>query len=173
MDLASVIRNIPDFPKPGIQFKDITTLLLNPEAFQQAIETFKNRYDTYSLDAIVGVEARGFIFGGALAYVMGLPFIPARKPGKLPGETIRESFALEYGTDAVEIHRDAIQPGQRILILDDLLATGGTVAAVQRLVRQLGGETVEAAFVIELPLLKGREVLSPLPVFSLVEFMVE
>ena len=104
---------------------------------------------------------------------MGLPFVPARKPGKLPGETIRESFALEYGTDAVELHRDAIQPGQRVLIVDDLLATGGTVAAVQRLVERLGGEAVEAAFVIELPPLKGREKLAPLPVFSLVEFMVE
>ena len=141
MDLASVIRNIPDFPKPGIQFKDITTLLLNPEAFQQVIETFKNRYDAYSLDALVGVEARGFIFGGALAFAMSLPFIPARKPGKLPGETIQESFALEYGTDAVEIHRDAIQPGQRLLIVDDLLATGGTVAAVQR--RQLPVQPVQ------------------------------
>ena len=173
MDLASVIRNIPDFPKPGIQFKDITTLLLEPAAYQEVVDTFKARYGSYGLHAIAGVEARGFIFGGALAYAMGLPFVPARKPGKLPGETIRESFALEYGTDAVELHRDAIQPGQRVLIVDDLLATGGTVAAVRRLVERLGGEAVEAAFVIELPPLKGREKLAPLPVFSLVEFMVE
>lgn len=173
MDLASVIRNIPDFPKPGIQFKDITTLLLEPAAFQQAIETFKTRYNAYNLDAIVGVESRGFIFGGALAYAMGLPFVLARKPGKLPGDTIQESFALEYGTDTVEMHCDAIQPGQRVLIVDDLLATGGTAAAVQRLVRQLGGEAVEAAFVVELPPLKGRNALAPLSVYSLVEFMVE
>jgi adenine phosphoribosyltransferase len=173
MDLASVIRNIPDFPKPGIQFKDITTLLLEPAAFQYVIHTLKARYESRNLDAIAGVESRGFVFGGALAYAMGLPFILARKPGKLPGETIRESFALEYGTDAVEMHRDGVKPGQRLLIVDDLLATGGTVAAVCSLIRRLGGEVEEAAFVIELPPLKGREKLSPLPVFSLVEFMVE
>ncbi len=173
MDLASVIRNIPDFPKPGIQFKDITTLLLQPVAFQEVIDTFKARYGSFGLDVIVGVEARGFIFGGALAYAMALPFVPARKPGKLPGKTVRESFALEYGTDTVEIHQDAIRPGQRVLILDDLLATGGTVAAVHRLVLRLGGEVAEAAFVIELPLLHGRDRLASLPVFSLVEFMVE
>ncbi|HOH30233.1 MAG TPA: adenine phosphoribosyltransferase [Candidatus Hydrogenedentes bacterium] len=173
MDLASVIRNIPDFPKPGIQFKDITTLLLEPEAFRQAIDTFAARYKSYGLHAIAGIEARGFIFGGALAYVLGLPFVLARKPRKLPGDTIQESFALEYGTDTVEMHRDAIQRGQRVLILDDLLATGGTVAAVSRLVERLGGNPVEAAFVIELPLLKGREKVTPLPVFSLVEFLVK
>lgn len=173
MDLASVIRNVPDFPKPGIQFKDITSLLLEPAAFRQAVDTFKERYASYGLNAIAGMEARGFIFGGALAYAMGLPFVPARKPGKLPGETICETFALEYGTDSVEMHRDAIHPGQRILIVDDLLATGGTVAAVRRLVERLGGVAVEAAVVVELPPLKGREKLAPLPVFSLVEFMVD
>ncbi|HOC68017.1 MAG TPA: adenine phosphoribosyltransferase [Candidatus Hydrogenedentes bacterium] len=173
MDLASVIRNIPNFPKPGIQFKDITTLLLEPEAFRQVIETFVKRYHSFRLDALVGIEARGFVFGGALAYTMGLPFVLARKPGKLPGDTIQESFALEYGTDTVAMHRDAIKPEQRVLIVDDLLATGGTVAAVSRLVGRLGGNAVEAAFVIELPPLKGREKVAPLPVFSLVEFMVE
>lgn len=173
MDLASVIRNIPDFPKPGIQFKDITTLLLEPVALRNVIDRFTARYESYGLNAIVGVEARGFIFGGALALAMNLPFIPARKPRKLPGETIRESFSLEYGVDTVEIHRDAIQAGQRVLILDDLLATGGTVSAVNRLINRLGAEAVEAAFVIELPPLKGREKVAPLPVFSLVEFMVD
>ncbi len=173
MDLASVIRNIPDFPKSGIQFKDITTLLLEPEAFAQVIDTFAARYTACGLHAIVGIEARGFIFGGALAYALKLPFVLARKPGKLPGDTIQESFALEYGTDRVEMHRDAIQQGQRVLIVDDLLATGGTVAAVSRLVSRLGGHVMEAAFVIELPPLKGRERVAPLPVFSLVEFMVE
>ena len=145
-------------------------MLLEPAAFQQTVDTFKARYGSYGLHAIAGVSAVCLWRAG---YAMGLPFVPARKPGKLPGETIRESFALEYGTDAVELHRDAIQPGQRVLIVDDLLATGGTVAAVQRLVERLGGEAVEAAFVIELPPLKGREKLAPLPVFSLVEFMVE
>lgn len=173
IELSSVIRNIPDFPKPGIQFKDVTTLLLHPEAFRQVIDTFKHRYMKNDLDGIVGIEARGFIFGSALAYAMGLPFVLARKPGKLPGETIRESFALEYGTDAVEMHRDAIQPGQRIVIVDDLLATGGTVAAVSSLVGHLGGEVVEAAFVVELPPLGGRAKLAPLAVFSQVEFMVK
>ena len=173
MDIASVIRNIPDFPKPGIQFKDITTLLLNPDALRQTVDTFAERYAADKPDVIVGIESRGFIFGSALAYVMGIPFALARKPGKLPGETIKESFALEYGTDTVEMHVDAIPPGARVLIVDDLLATGGTVAAVARLVERLGGTVTEAAFVVELPLLKGREKLAPLPAFSLVSFMVE
>lgn len=173
MDLATLIRNVPDFPKPGIEFKDITTVLLKPEAFREIIETWQERYMHQKVDAIVGVEARGFIFGAALAYVMGLPFIPARKKGKLPAETIAEEFELEYGTDTVEIHVDAIQQGQRVVIMDDLLATGGTVAAVARLVRRLGAEIVEAAFVIELPPLKGREKLAGIPVHTLVEFMVE
>lgn len=173
MDIAAVIRNIPDFPKPGIQFKDITTLLLNPEALRQVIDTLAERYAGDKPDAIVGVESRGFIFGSALAYVMGIPFVLARKPGKLPGETIKETFALEYGTDTVEIHVDAIQQGARVLIVDDLLATGGTVEAVARLVERLGGTVTEAAFVVELPPLKGREKLGALPVFSLVSFMVD
>ena len=173
MDIAAVIRNIPDFPKPGIQFKDITTLLLNPEAFQQVVDTLVERYENNRPDAIVGVESRGFIFGSAMAYAMGIPFVLARKPGKLPGKTIKESFALEYGTDTVEMHEDAIQPGSRVLIVDDLLATGGTVAAVARLVERLGGAVMEAAFVVELPPLNGREKIAPLPAFSLVSFMVD
>lgn len=173
MNIADVIRNIPDFPKPGIQFKDITTLLLNPEAFKYVVDAFAERYADNRPDVIIGVESRGFIFGSVLAYVMGIPFVLARKPGKLPGETISESFELEYGTDAVEIHVDAIQPGAKVLILDDLLATGGTVAAVVRLVERLEATVMEAAFVVELPPLKGREKVAPLPVFSLVEFMVE
>ncbi|MGI6137518.1 MAG: adenine phosphoribosyltransferase [Candidatus Hydrogenedentales bacterium] len=170
MDLASLIRNIPDHPKAGVQFKDITTLLIQPKALQEVISRFKKRYCDQQLDAIVGVEARGFIFGTALAYAMELPFIPARKPGKLPAATIQESFQLEYGTDSIEIHTDSIQKGQRILIVDDLLATGGTVAATQRLVQRLGGDVIEAAFVIELPQLKGRAALAPLSVFSLLQF---
>ena len=157
MDLSSYIRNVPDFPKPGIQFKDITTLLLKPEAFHHIIDTWRSRYDGKGVDAIVGVDARGFIFGATLAYAMGLPFIPARKKGKLPAVTIGEDFELEYGTDTVEVHIDALTEGQRVVIVDDLLATGGTVAAVARLVRKLKAEIVEAAFVVELPPLQGRE----------------
>ncbi|MBI1320796.1 MAG: adenine phosphoribosyltransferase [Candidatus Hydrogenedens sp.] len=173
MDLAPLIRNIPDFPKPGIQFKDITTLLLDPPAFRHIVDTWAERYAAKNVDAIVGVDARGFIFGAALAYKMGLPFVPARKKGKLPGETISEDFALEYGTDTVEVHIDALNEGQRVVIIDDLLATGGTVAAVARLMQKLKVEVVEAAFVVELPPLKGREKLQPLEVHTLVEFMVE
>ncbi len=173
MDIAAVIRNVPDFPKPGVQFKDITTLLLDPAAHRHAIDTLAKRYADDKPNAIVAVESRGFIFGSTLAYVLGVPFVLARKPGKLPGETISESFALEYGTDTVEMHVDAIQPGWRVLILDDLLATGGTVAAVARLIERLGATISEAAFVVELPPLNGREKLTPMPVFSLVTFMVE
>jgi adenine phosphoribosyltransferase len=173
MDLASVIRNIPDFPKPGVQFKDISTLLLEPAAFRHVVDTWAARYRDRQIDAIVGMDARGFVFGGALAYVLGIPLVLARKKGKLPGETISETFQLEYGTDTVEIHCDALASGDRVLLLDDLLATGGTMAAVARLVERLGAEIEEIAFVIELPPLKGREVLGRYPVHSLVEFMVE
>lgn len=173
MDLAQYIRNVPDFPKPGIQFKDITTLLMVPDAFRETISRFKKRYEGQALDAIVGVDARGFIFGATLAHEMGLPFIAARKQGKLPADTIAEEYALEYGSAVVEIHRDAIQPGQRVVVIDDLLATGGTVRAVARLITQLEGIIVEAAFVVELPPLGGRQCLDPIPVHSLVEFMVE
>lgn len=173
INLAEVIRNVPDFPKPGIQFKDITTLLLHPDAYKQAVDALKARYAGRPIDAIAAVESRGFVFGAALAYVLGVPLILARKPGKLPAETISESFALEYGTDAVQMHVDAVGPGMRVLIVDDLLATGGTAAAVARLVRRLGGEVAEAAFVVELPLLGGRGALAGIPVHALVEFMVE
>jgi len=173
MDLTPFIRNVPDFPKPGIQFKDITTLLLEPPAFKHIVDTWAERYTEKGVDAIVGVDARGFIFGAALAYKMALPFIPARKKGKLPGQTIGQEFDLEYGTDTVEVHIDALKEGQRVVIVDDLLATGGTVAAVAQLVKKLKAEIVEAAFVVELPPLKGREKLNDLEVHSLVEFMVD
>lgn len=172
MDLAEVIRNVPDFPKPGVQFKDITTLLLVPEAFRDVIDRLKARYAATPPDIIVAVESRGFIFGGALALELNLPLALARKPNKLPAETMSETFDLEYGQDTLHMHVDAVQPGQRALVLDDLLATGGTAAAASRLVSRAGGEVCEAAFVVELPPLKGRERLAPLPVFSLVEFMV-
>jgi len=170
MDLKSVIRNVPDFPKPGIQFKDITTLLLNPQAFQYTINCFVNRYKSLDIDAIVAVESRGFIFGSAIAYNLKCPLVLARKKGKLPAEKITESFALEYGWDTIEMHVDALKEGQRIVIVDDLLATGGTVSAVVKLVEQLKAVPIEAGFVIELPALKGREILQPLSVYSLVQF---
>lgn len=173
MDLASLIRNVPDFPKPGIQFKDITTLLLHPAAFQYVVDTWKARYENNRPDAIVGIDARGFIFGAALAYAMGIPFVAARKQGKLPGDVYAESFDLEYGTATIEIHRDAIQPGQQVVVIDDLLATGGTVEAVIKLVERLGGKVTEAIFVVELPPLGGRKRLQGTPVHALVEFMVD
>jgi adenine phosphoribosyltransferase len=170
MDLASLIRNVPDFPKPGVQFKDVTTILKNGPAFREIIDGWKARYADKRLTAVVGAEARGFIFGSALAYAMGLPFIPVRKKGKLPAETLSQEFDLEYGADKVEIHVDALKTGDRVLLVDDLLATGGTMAAMAALVRQLGAEIVEVAFVVELPFLKGREKLAGLSVHSLVSF---
>ncbi|MFQ5674090.1 MAG: adenine phosphoribosyltransferase [Nitrospinales bacterium] len=169
--LKTVIRDIPDFPKPGILFKDITPVLASGACFAEVVETLKTRYADQKIDAVVGVEARGFIFGAALACALGAGFVMVRKPGKLPYKTFKKSYALEYGTDAMEIHQDAIRSGQRILILDDLLATGGTVAAVADLIREnFQAEIVEAAFVVELDFLKGREKLSGLPVHSLVHF---
>jgi adenine phosphoribosyltransferase len=173
MDLASHIRNVPDFPKDGIQFKDITTLLQNGEAFRYVIDGWRERYKDRNVDIIVGADARGFIFGSALAYAMGLPFIPVRKKGKLPHNTIAAEYELEYGTDSLEIHADAIAKGQRVILIDDLLATGGTMRATIDLVERLGGDIVECAFVVELPLLGGRKKLKPHPVHALVEFMVE
>ncbi len=173
MDLEPFIRNIPDWPKPGVQFKDITTLLLEPEAFRHVIDDWKRRYSPHGIDKIAGAESRGFIFGSALAYAMNLPFVPIRKPGKLPGETIREEYELEYGTDALEMHVDAIRPGEKVLLIDDLLATGGTMEAAAKLIEHVGAQVVEMAFVIELPPLKGREKLRGYPVYALIEFMVD
>jgi adenine phosphoribosyltransferase len=164
------IRTIPDFPKKGIMFRDITTLLLNPNAFRLASDEFCNRYVGKKIDVIVGVESRGFIFGAVLAYQLGASFVPVRKPGKLPFTSIVESYELEYGKNSIEIHADAIKAGQRVLIVDDLLATGGTASAAIKLVERLGGHVVECCFVVELPELKGREKMKGYPVFSLVEF---
>jgi adenine phosphoribosyltransferase len=173
MDLASLIRNVPDFPKPGIQFKDITTLLLHPEALRFITENWHTRYGEHKLDAIVAADARGFVFGAALAYAMDLPLVLARKKGKLPADTLAEDYQLEYGTATVEIHADALRAGQRVLLVDDLLATGGTMAAVAAIVRRMGAEIVEAAFVVELPPLNGRAALAGIPVYSMVTFMVD
>lgn len=173
MDLRKLIRDVPDFPKVGIVFKDISTLTGHPEGFRQAVDELAARYADERIDAVVGIESRGFIFGGAVAYLLKAGFIPARKPGKLPAETVRAEYELEYGTDAVEIHRDGIEPGQRVLIVDDLLATGGTAAAVAKLVEELGGELVGIAFLIDLVFLKGRDKLRGHDVFSLIEYEAE
>jgi len=170
VELKDKIRDIPDFPKPGILFKDITTLLQDARAFSSAIDQLAQRYQERQIDSIVCIEARGFIFGGALAYRLGTGLIPVRKAGKLPYKTHKITYELEYGTDTLEIHQDAIAPGQRILIVDDLLATGGTTKAVAELVGQLGGEVVELAFLIELTYLHGRQKLSGYPVYSLIQF---
>ncbi len=169
-DLKRKIRNIPDFPKPGILFRDITPLLADGRAFRQAIDYLGERYEGRQIDAVVGVEARGFIMGAALAYKLRAGNILIRKHGKLPYKTHRTTYALEYGTDTLEIHQDAFKRGQRVLIADDLLATGGTISAAVDLVRQLGGEIVELAFLIELTALKGRERLKEYPVFSLLQY---
>ncbi len=168
--LKKIIRDIPDFPKKGIIFKDVTTLLRDPVSFQRTVDLLGHRYIDRSIDLVVGVEARGFIVGAALAYKLGAGIILVRKPGKLPYKTHKASYELEYGTDELEIHQDAISKGQRVLIADDLLATGGTVSAVISLIEKLGGTIEECAFLIELDSLKGREKLKPHNVFSLMSF---
>jgi len=169
-DLKSRIREIPNFPKPGVLFRDITPLLADGQAFSQAIDYIGERYLDKKVDVVVGVEARGFIMGAALAYKLGAGNILIRKPGKLPFKTHRTTYALEYGSDTLEIHQDALKAGQRVLIADDLLATGGTVSAAVNLVTHLGGEIVELAFLIELLDLKGREKLKDHSVFSLLQY---
>lgn len=168
MDLASYIRNIPDFPRPGIQFKDITTLLKDKEAFREAIDRLVELFRDQNAELVVGIEARGFIIGAPLAYRLHCGFVPVRKKGKLPAETLAKTYDLEYGSATLEIHRDAIRPGQRVLIVDDLLATGGTTRAVCEMVEELGGNIVSIGFVIELEALEGRKKLFPHPVYSLV-----
>jgi adenine phosphoribosyltransferase len=168
--VRSKIRDVPDFPKPGILFKDITPVLADPRAFNTCLDLIAERYDGTALDAIVGIESRGFIFGAALAARMRKAFVPVRKPGKLPAATLRVAYDLEYGSDAVEIHRDALAPGQKALIVDDLIATGGTAWATCELVRKLGGEVIAAAFIIELTFLSGRKRLAPLSTFSLLQY---
>jgi adenine phosphoribosyltransferase len=164
------LRDVPDFPKPGIVFKDITPLLADPNTFNLCLDSTAAHFDSVTLDAIVGIESRGFIFGAALASRMRIAFIPARKPGKLPYRKTRVEYDLEYGSDALEMHEDAIKQGDKILIVDDLLATGGTAWAACELVRLLGGSVVAASFVVELSFLAGRQRLHPVEVFSLVQY---
>jgi adenine phosphoribosyltransferase len=172
MPIKKLIRTIPDFPKPGIMFRDVTTLFHDPEGFRTVIEILRERYADQEIDAVVGVESRGFIVGAPLALALGCAFIPMRKPGKLPAATHSETYELEYGTDELHIHVDAIKPGERVLIIDDLLATGGTARAAARLVRHCEGFIVEAAFIVDLPDLKGHEKLEDdgVPVFAICEF---
>ena len=170
IDLKNAIRSIPDFPIKGIIFRDITTLMQNPEALREACNQFYNRYKDEKIDKIVGIDARGFVFGAVLAYLLDIGFIPVRKKGKLPFEAISEKYSLEYGNAEIEIHKDAITKGERVVIIDDLIATGGTVAAAIKLVEALGGEIVECAFVVELTDLKGREIIKDRKIFTLVEF---
>ena len=170
IDLKTQIRHVPDFPKAGILFYDITTLLQDPAGLRAAIDSIALPFQDQKIDLVVGIESRGFIFGAPVADRLGAGFAPVRKPGKLPAACVRENYALEYGTDALELHEDAISHGTRVLIHDDLLATGGTAKAKVDLVEQLGGIPVGAAFVIELSFLHGRDALAPLPVHSLMQF---
>ncbi len=172
MNFKDYIRTIPNYPKQGIMFRDITSLLQHPEAFQYCIDTLANRYEDLSIDAIVGIDSRGFIFGSALAYKLGKSFIPVRKKGKLPGDTYAIDYDLEYGSDTLEIHKDALKENANVVIMDDLLATGGTIGASIQLVEKLNANIIETAFVVDLPDLGGSNGLKEkgYKVFSLVEY---
>ena len=169
-DLKTLIREVPDFPKPGILFYDITTLLKDKAGFRGVIDGLKLHYQKAAVDKVLGIEARGFIFAPALAYALGAGFVPVRKPKKLPAECVRVTYDLEYGTDCLEVHEDAIAPGERVLIVDDLLATGGTAGAVARMVREAGGKVAGIGFVVELTFLNGRSRLDGSDVFSLIQY---
>lgn len=170
MNLKEKIRTVPDWPAKGIMFRDITTLIQDSGAFRETCDQLYERYKDSKIDKIAGIDARGFIFGSVLAYKMDIGFIPVRKKGKLPYKTIEESYSLEYGANTIELHEDAVAKGEKVLIIDDLIATGGTVKAAINLIEKLGGEVFECAFVVELPDLKGREKLDGYKVFSLIEF---
>ena len=170
MELKEKIRIIENFPKEGISFKDITTLISDGEGLKESIDRIADHLKDRNIDLVVGPEARGFIFGVPVAYALGVGFVPVRKPGKLPGETISVTYDLEYGTDEIQIHKDAIKPGQRVAVIDDLLATGGTIEAVTKLVEEAGGIVDSVNFVIELTELKGRDKLKGYDVMSLVDY---
>jgi adenine phosphoribosyltransferase len=168
--LKKLIREVPDWPKPGILFYDLTTLVADPAGLRDVVDSLADRYRGQKIDVVAGIEARGFILAPAVALRLGTGFVPIRKPKKLPWKTSRVTYELEYGTDTLEIHQDAVQPGQRVLLLDDLLATGGTAAAATALLRQLGGEVAAAAFIVELTFLKGRTKLAGLDVHALLQY---
>ncbi len=168
--LAAKIRNIPDFPKQGIVFRDITTLWKDPAAYREVVDIFVEKYRTRGVEKIVCVESRGFVFGGALAHELGVGLVPVRKKGKLPAKSLKAEYDLEYGTDAIEIHADAIAKGERVLVHDDLLATGGTIQATCELVERLGGEIIGIAFLMELSFLNGRDRLKGRDVFSIIRY---
>jgi adenine phosphoribosyltransferase len=170
MNLKETIRSIPDWPIKGVIFRDLTTLMQDPKAFKAACDLLFDRYKDMDIDKIVGIDARGFVFGAVLAYKLGIGFVPVRKKGKLPAKTMQETYRLEYGEDTLEIHEDAVKPGERVIIVDDLIATGGTVGATVSLVKKLGGDILECAFVVELPDLKGREQIKGCKVYSITEF---
>jgi adenine phosphoribosyltransferase len=170
MNFADSIRSIPDWPIKGVIFRDLTTLMQTPESYTAACDAFYNRYKDMNIDKVVGIDARGFVFGGVLAYLLKVGFVPVRKKGKLPHTTITEAYSLEYGTDTVEMHKDAISSGERVVIVDDLIATGGTIEAAVKLVKRLGGDIVECAFIVELPDLRGRDRIADQKVFTLCEF---
>ena len=169
--LKTIIRDIPDFPKPGILFKDITPLLADSASFKNVIDTLKERYADKKIDAVAGIEARGFVFAAAVGYARGAGVVMIRKPGKLPYKTFKQTYSLEYGEDAIEIHQDAFQPGQNIILIDDVLATGGTMAATTSLIQNnFKVNLVEVAFILELDFLNGREKLKGLPIHSMLNF---
>jgi adenine phosphoribosyltransferase len=168
--LKAKIRNIPDFPKPGILFYDITTLLRDPAGFRDVIAALAQPFHGQQVDLVVGIESRGFILGGAVAEALGAGFVPVRKPGKLPARAVKESYALEYGTDALEIHEDAVLPGQRVVIVDDVIATGGTARATAALIRRLGGSVHALAFLVELEFLNGREKLAGETIHTVIRY---
>jgi adenine phosphoribosyltransferase len=169
-ELKKLIREVPDYPKPGILFYDVTTLLKDKRGFHTLIDKLCDHYKDHTVDLVAGIEARGFIFAPALAYRLGAGFVPVRKPNKLPSKTASISYALEYGTDTLEIHEDAVKPGNRVIICDDLLATGGTAAATANLIQKLGGVVEGAAFAVELTFLSGRKKLNGFDVFSLIQY---
>ncbi len=170
MDIKSMIRTIPNFPKAGVMFRDITTLLKNPEGFSYVVDKFVERYKDIDIDIVAGIESRGFILAGAIAHRLNKGVIPIRKPGKLPHEVDSVEYELEYGKDKLEMHLDAINEGDKVLLIDDLIATGGTALAAAQLIEKRGGKVVECGFIIELPDLKGREKLNGYPLYSMIEF---
>ena len=170
MDLAKKIRDVQDFPVKGVLFKDITTLIQDPDAFQEAIDALVDHYIDEEIDVVAAIESRGFIFGAPLAYELAAGLVPIRKPGKLPAEKISADYTLEYGTNTLEVHKDAIRPGQSVLLVDDVLATGGSAKAAVELIERLGGKIVGIAFLVDLTYLKGMEKLTAYDVFSLIQF---